>query len=178
MADSILAQSLLKYTASPSDPVDNVYHQPFTATVDGQIWAVATTGHTFMAVKGKASYPVFDGNRQVAELINLPADAWEDVVVRDLRNWCGTSEELDEAVVDGYVFNRARIAKLLIACPFPKIRMGTTRYGKTPALIMESLGKWRAVLGALDCDPEDDMPVWGKVVTAEARLFDLAMELD
>lgn len=178
MADSILAQSLAQFAATPDDPADEVYRQPFTVTHEGQVWAVATTGPTFVAVKGKASYPLNNDNPGVNRLIALQADKWEEVTLRDLKAWCGPPGERDDAVVNGYVFNRARMAKMLVPCPFPKLRMGTTYFDKTPAFIVESMGKWRAVLGAVDCDPEPDMAVWGKPTSAEGQLFDLAMNLE
>lgn len=178
MADSILAQALTQFAAAPNDPVDEIYRQPFTVSHEGQIWAVATTGPTFVAVKGKASYPLLTDNADVNRLLALQADKWEEVTLRDLKAWCGPPEERDDAVVNGYVFNRARMAKMLVPCPFPKLRMGTAYFDKTPAFIVESVGKWRAVVGAVDTDPEPDMAVWGKLTNVEGQLFDLAMELE
>ncbi len=178
MADSILAASLTQFAASESDPADEVYRKPFTFNVEGQTWAVAVTGPTLMAVKGKASYPLFEENKGVLDLMLLQADKWEEVALRDLRTWCGPPADRDDAVINGYVFNRARLGKLLVPCLFPKLRMGTTYFGQVPAVIVEAVGKWRVVQGGVDCDPEPDMPVWGKASTVENQLFDLAMSLE
>lgn len=178
MADSMLAQALLRFAATESDPADPVYRQPFTTTVDGQVWAVATTGLTFMAVKGKASFPLKDDNTDVHALIRLQPDKSEEVVISELRSWCGVGPDRDDAVIQGRVFNRTRLGQLLGPCPFPKARMGTAWFNNVPALIVDVPGKWRVCMGAVDEDPHADHPVWGRKPTTETQLFDLAMSLE
>lgn len=176
MADSILAQALVKYVATADDNVEPVYRQPFTVTVDGQVWSVAVTGPTLVAVKGKSSYFPHESNPEIKALLSLQADKYDEVDLHDLKAWCGNSEERDDAVVDGKVFNRTRLGQLLKPFPFPKAQMGTTWFHSTPALIVESPNKWRVVIGAVDCDPEPEMAVWQH--TSQKQMFDLAMSLE
>lgn len=176
MADSILAQTLTKFTNPQAEGIDPVYRHPFTTTVNGFVWAVAVTEPTFVAVKGKASYPLFEGNDEVANLVTFQPDKSEEVDLAELKAWCGTNPERDEAVINGYVFDRSKLGRLIAPCPFPKVRLGTGYVGKTHAAIVEAPGKWRVVLGGIDCDAEPEMPVWGR--TPEKQMFDLMMALE
>lgn len=179
MADSILAQSLVKFAAPTNSQTDSVYKHPFLITLDGSIWAVALDIPSFVGVKGKASYPTFDGNPLVHDCVKVQTDKWEEVDLTLLKEWCGPQTvERDEAVVNGKVFNRSLLGRLLAPFPFPKARLGLVHMGKIPSLLVESPNKWRVLLAALDCEPESGLPVWGKDRIAESQLFDLAMELE
>ena len=174
MADSLLAQALVRFVADEHD--NALYLRPFSVKVGDALWAVAVTGPTLMAVRGKSSYALAD-NDQVVEVLTLPPEKPEEVQVADLRGWCGPSEPLLQGgVVRGLVFDRARLSTLLGPVPFSKLLLWTTTYRDVPVLVLEAPGKWRASLAGLDREPEAKDLVWG-AKTVEEQGFDLAMSL-
>jgi len=175
MADSLLAQALARFASSAHE--NPLYRQPFSVKVGESLWAVAVTGPTLMAVRGKSSYALAD-SPEVVEVLTLPPEQPEEVLTADLRDWCGPSEPLLQGgVIRGLVFDRARLSTLLGPVPFPKLLLWTAAYRNIPVVVLEAPGKWRAALAGIDSDPEDDDPVWG-AKTSEAQAFDLAMSLE
>lgn len=175
MADSLLAQALARFVAS--EHANALYLQPFSVRVGDSPWAVAVTGPTLMAVRGKSSYALADCP-EVVEVLTLPTEQPEEVLTADLREWCGPSEPLLQGgVIRGLVFDRARLSALLGPVPFSKLLLWTTTYRDIPVVVLEAPGKWRAALAGIDSDPEDGDPVWG-AKTSEQQGFDLAMSLE
>jgi hypothetical protein len=173
MADSLLARLLVQFVGPEHQNAQ--FHAPFSVLVEGSPWAVAVSGPTLMAVRGKASYPLVV-NEDVQTILSLKPNSSEAVSMATLKEWCGPAEPfLQHGVVRGRLFDRARLAGLLTPIPFPKLSLWVTLYNEIPALVLDAPSRWRALLAGIDGDPDPADPVWGK--SAEAQIFDLAMSM-
>lgn len=175
MTDSVLARSLLRY--ADSSHANEAYRAPFTLVVDDSPWAVAVSGPSVVAVKGKASYPV-RSLEDVECLLRRPSDRPQEVTLGDLRAWCH-GDGPKEGVVFGLVFDRNYLGELISCVPFTSLQISTGFYQSVPYVVVEAVGKWRAILAGLDVLPTPAMPVFGAYKpSVERELFDLALNMD
>lgn len=175
MADSLLAQALVRFTAPQAE--EPIFRAPFTIQMGGQVWGLAVTGPTLVAVKGKASYPLVDSAPYETFLQTVPVKA-DEVQLQDLKDWCGPpGDQENEAIFYGRVFNRTRLANLLDPIPFPKVQIGVFDNAGIPVLMVYWPGKFRVLLAGMASEPAEGMPVWDPR-SSEAQVFDLAMDLE
>jgi hypothetical protein len=175
MANSFLASTLTRFVAPDHETV--VFRQPFSVqTTDGATWAVAVSGPTLVAVRGKSTYPLVDFPGGVAVLCLAP-EAPEVVDLAAFRAWCLATAGSKMGVVRGRVFDRERLCQLLEPVTFPRLTIGVGAYGAIPALVLDAPSKWRAVLAGIDAEPTPADPVWGSK-SVEAEAFDFAMSLE
>lgn len=166
MSDSFLAQKLISFV-DPSHP-EPICAQPFVFYVNGQAWSVAASGPWLYAVRGTSSYAQRQDAAFAKSVLAMMPSFPIEVQTQQLRSWVGPvptektfdTETRPEGVVFGKVFDLRRLAVLLHEIPFPRLQVwdSTTAVG-VPSIALESKGKWRAVLAAVEGAPEADHPV-------------------
>jgi hypothetical protein len=184
MADSFLAQKLGLFVDSAHTEV--ACHRPFVILLDGHPWSVAIGGPWMWAVRGSSSFAQMkDVTSLVPRLLSAAVTAPEEVDTKRLKEWAGpvpaertfTTDDRPEGVLFGKVFDLRRLACLLEPIPFAKLTVwDASEIAGVNALGLEARGKWRAILAAVDGEPEEDHPVFDFRPDGAAA-FDLMAQL-
>ena len=91
-----------------------------------------------------------------------------DVPTAQLKAWAGKPpatwdfpvDDRPEGVILDMVFDLSRLACLLDGIPFGRLTLwDSTGAIGVRSIILDARGKWRAVLAAVDGDPDEDHPV-------------------
>jgi len=178
MADSFLAQKLPDFT----DPAHSeaVCRRPFTLRVEGQPWSVACGGAWFFAVRGSSSFADLATADPMPRYLRASPTEPVEVETHRLKAWAGVippgrrfEGQPSFGVLFGKVFDRRRLAALLDPIPFPKIILwDTTELVGVRSIGLESRGKWRAFLAALDGPPTPEMNTFSSRDSAGVSLMD------